>query len=259
MTMTDHSIDDITQQARQGSVAAIIQILNARLAEYGIRTRAVLAQGILQVLCEADTVERLEQDNLVNHIRQILGALRPRHIRRVKINSRLVNEQQVLWLEAIKRDPEGQLLWAEEISLPRPNPIQSLVEGFSSTQKTPERITVNPSSSRKSRDRRQFARGIIGGAGLSVLLLALGWIAYDRAFRAPDVSSSSQGTDEQLPASSTRKLSTRLPSLKRQIRIRPMRILPMQGHHRRPNRRSPKLSNSRRIPLQKQFYWHSSR
>lgn len=209
--MTDHSIDDIMQQARQGSVAAIIQILNVRLADYGIRARAVLTQGILQVLCEAETAERLEQDSLVSHIRQILGSLRPRHIRRVKINSRLVNEQQVLWLEAIKRDPEGQLLWAEEISLPRPNPVQFLIESFSSAPRPPERITVNPSSSRQSRDRRQFARGIIGGAGLSALLLALGWLAYDRAFREPELSSSSQVSDEEVPVSSTSEVVSTFP------------------------------------------------
>jgi hypothetical protein len=46
-------MDDIAQQARQGSVAAIIQTLNEQLVDVGIRTRAVLADGILQLLCEA--------------------------------------------------------------------------------------------------------------------------------------------------------------------------------------------------------------
>ncbi|MEB3214099.1 MAG: hypothetical protein VKL39_22315, partial [Leptolyngbyaceae bacterium] len=127
MTMTESSIDDITQQARQGSVAAIIQVLNNRLSDYGVRTRAVLAQGMLQLLCEAETTECLERDTLVHQIRQILSSLRPRHIRRVKINSRLVKEQQLLWLDEIQRDPENELLWTEEISLPRPNPIQLIV------------------------------------------------------------------------------------------------------------------------------------
>lgn len=214
MTMTDQSIDDITQQARQGSVAAIIQILNDRLADDGIRTRAILAQGVLQILCEADTTERLDQENLVNRVRQILGSLRPRHIRRVKINSRLVNEQQVLWLEAIKRDPENQLLWAEEISLPRPNPIQRLVEDFASPAKPPERIVVNPSSSRKSRDRRQFTRGILGGTALSMLLLAVGWMAYDAMSQRDGFSESSEPADEQptVASSTSEVVNTSPPS-----------------------------------------------
>ncbi|MEM7769054.1 MAG: hypothetical protein AAF327_00910 [Cyanobacteria bacterium P01_A01_bin.37] len=200
--MTQSSIDDITQQARQGSVAAIIQVLNDRLADCGVRTRAVLAQGILQLLCEADTTECLERDSLVHRIRQILGGLRPRHIRRVKINSRLVKEQQLLWLDEIQRDPEGQLLWTEEISLPRPNPIQLLVEDFTSPQKR-EKILVTPTPSRQSRDRRQFARGIMGGAGLSVLLLLLGWIAYDRLgtrgeIESAEIESAEINTDESI-------------------------------------------------------------
>ncbi len=47
-------VDDIARQARQGSVAAIIQILNDRLAEIGVRTRAVFADGVLQLLCDPE-------------------------------------------------------------------------------------------------------------------------------------------------------------------------------------------------------------
>lgn len=196
MTMTESpDIDNITQQARQGSVAAIIQILNDRLADCGVRTRAILAQGILQLLCEADTTDRLEQDSLVQQIRQILASLRPRHIRRVKINSRLVKEQQLLWLDEIKRDPEGQLLWTAEISLPRANPIQLLVEDFVSAHKQSDRVVVNPSSSRKARDRRQFARGIIGGTGVSLGLLLLGWGVYDWLGNKTDSRGQSQASD----------------------------------------------------------------
>ena len=35
-------------QARQGSVAAIIQVLNEHLSDIGIRTRAVVADGTCQ-------------------------------------------------------------------------------------------------------------------------------------------------------------------------------------------------------------------
>ncbi len=113
--MTD-PMDDIVQQARQGSVAAIIQVLNEKLAEAGVRTRAMFADGVLQLLCEASSVSHLEQSFLVERVREILEWLAPRHIRRVKINSRIVREQQLLWLEEISREPEKQLLWAKKLS-----------------------------------------------------------------------------------------------------------------------------------------------
>jgi hypothetical protein len=34
-----------------------------------------------------------------------------------------VQEQQLLWLDEIKRDPENSLLWSEPIMLKRPNPM----------------------------------------------------------------------------------------------------------------------------------------
>ena len=63
-TMVD-PINDIARQARQGSVSAIIQALNDKLSEAGVRTRAMFDQGILQVLCEAAKPEQLEQSVLV--------------------------------------------------------------------------------------------------------------------------------------------------------------------------------------------------
>jgi hypothetical protein len=195
MTMTESSIDDITRQARQGSVAAIIQILNDRLADCGVRTRAVLAQGMLQLLCEAETTDRLERDTLVQNIRQILSGLRPRNIRRVRINSRLVKEQQLLWLDEIQKDPENQLLWTEEIRLPRPNPIQVIVEDFTASQKS-GKISATPNKSRQSRDRRQYAKGILGGAALSVLVIALGWVAYDRMGRQGAIVDAENGATQ---------------------------------------------------------------
>ena len=43
----------IVLQAHQGSVAAIIQLLNDNLAHLGIITRGVFSNGVLQLLCEA--------------------------------------------------------------------------------------------------------------------------------------------------------------------------------------------------------------
>jgi hypothetical protein len=121
-------INDIAWQAHQGSVAAIIQLLNEKLAQSGVRTRAIFADGILQLLCEAARVEQLEQSGLVERIQQILETIAPRNIRRVNINSRIVREQQLLWLTEIYRDSDNQLLWSEEITLVQPNILKQLIE-----------------------------------------------------------------------------------------------------------------------------------
>ncbi|NET37689.1 MAG: hypothetical protein F6K19_37670 [Cyanothece sp. SIO1E1] len=170
-----NSIESIIGQARQGSVAAIIQILNEKLADAGIRTRAIFNEGVLQLLCEANQPEAVEQSTLVNRIRKILEYISPRNIRKVNICCRTVREQQLLWLEEISRDPEGQLLWSELVTLSRPNPIKRLLDNFKTRQAT---TTVFPKSISPAqlRQRQQFRRGAIGGAGLIVLLLLLGWI-----------------------------------------------------------------------------------
>ena len=107
-------------QARQGSVAAIIQVLNEQLASDGIRTRAVVADGMLQILCEAAKAEQLDKETVVNRVRSVLETISPNRIRKVKINSRIVKEEQLLWLEEISRDPENALLWSEIITLKQP-------------------------------------------------------------------------------------------------------------------------------------------
>ncbi|MBD2089818.1 hypothetical protein H6F67_08120 [Microcoleus sp. FACHB-1515] len=168
-------MDDIARQARQGSVAAIIQILNEKLANSGVRTRAMFADGALQLLCEAPKIEQLEQASLVDRVRQILERISPRNVRRVNINSRIVREQQLLWLEEIQRNPED-LLWSEEITLARGNPVQRFFED----RKTARALkVVKPTPSpREERAKRQFWRGILGGVSFSVLLLILGGVVY---------------------------------------------------------------------------------
>ncbi|MDF0554689.1 hypothetical protein PY364_16530 [Kamptonema sp. UHCC 0994] len=180
-------IDDIAIQARQGSVAAIIQVLNEKLAEVGVRTRAVFADGVLQLLCEAAKVDQLEESTLVERIRQILEGISPRYIRRVNINSRIVREQQLLWLEEISRDPENQLLWSKQIILARPNFFKQFFEDIShisgwlrpgKTQLLKPALLKNSSSS-LLRDRRQFERGVVGGVSLSLFLLMLGLVLHN--------------------------------------------------------------------------------
>jgi hypothetical protein len=168
-------MDDIAQQARQGSVAAIIQTLNEQLADVGVRTRAVFAGGMLQLLCEAAIPEQLEQSVLVGKIRQILEEIAPRNIRRVKINSRIVREQQLLWLEEIMRDPENQLLWSEQIVLAKPNLFKQLLESRKNHQTTSRKKPTWPKgSSRYLREKNRYWRGIYSGVGLSLLLLFVG-------------------------------------------------------------------------------------
>jgi len=172
-------IDDIEHQARQGSVSAIIQVLNERLADAGVRTRAVLDRGVLQLLCEAETLEQLDQQSLVEDVRYILERLSPSGIRRVNINSRIVREQQLLWLEDIQRDPKKQLLWSQEITLPQLNPLQRMIEDWRYNRML-DMAKPAAKSPAEAREQKQFWRGIlIGGLSLGVLALLVGWALAD--------------------------------------------------------------------------------
>lgn len=194
-------IDDIARQARQGSVSAIIQILNEKLANSGIRTRAMFDQGVLQLLCEAPTPEQLEQPILVDQVRQILESLQPRNVRRVNINSRIVREQQLLWLEEIKRDPQHQLLWSEEVTLAKPSFLQQFSQDRQDAKPDPK-TSFSQTSPRVRREKRVFWRGIIGGASLSLFLLLLGWALYTWLMpKTVQVTADESATDE--PATPT--------------------------------------------------------
>lgn len=171
--------NDLTKQARAGSITAIIQLLNEDLAAIGVRARAVRDSDLLQLLCEAETVEQLEQSTLVERIRQILEFIGPRDIRRVKINSRLVREQQLLWLQEINRDPENQLLWFEEIKLARRNPVMGLIADLKEHQIVSIKQPLpKPSPSPIVRHRRLLRRGMMTGVVMSVSLLLVGWGFY---------------------------------------------------------------------------------
>lgn len=188
--------NNIVKQAKQGSVAAIIQVLNEKLADSGVRTRAIFADGVLQLLCEGATLDQLEQTSLVERIRHTLETIAPRNIRRVRINSRIVREQQLLWLEEINRDPEHQLLWSEEIVLKKPGFFQQLSEDWSARGSETSRTDVSksvPPTPRQQREQRQFWRGLIGGAIASCLLLVGGWWLYNR-FGSSEIATPKGGT-----------------------------------------------------------------
>jgi hypothetical protein len=171
-------MDDIVRQARQGSVSAIIQVLNEKLAGSGIRTRAMFSQGVLQLLCEGAKPDQLEQPVIVPQVRQILESLQPRHIRKANINCRVVREQQLLWLEEISRDPDNQLLWSEEITLRQPTLMQRLTQDAKDRRQGAARVEMPKSAPKLAREKKVFWRGLVGGASLSLFLLLLGWATY---------------------------------------------------------------------------------
>ncbi|MEQ9358918.1 hypothetical protein [Coleofasciculus chthonoplastes] len=187
------SMDDIAKQAHQGSVAAIIQMLNQQLADDRVRTRAVFADGVLHLLCEAPVVEPLERSVLVNHIQKILEDIAPRNIRRVNIHSRIVQEQQLLWLEEISRNPD-HLLWSQEIVLNQSNPLQQWIKALKSPKAEPRKKTQLPkvSSSRNVKQNPRFQRRFVSGISVLVLLLLGGWLVYDRLIPSPYASTTPQ-------------------------------------------------------------------
>ena len=172
------SIDDIDLQARQGSVAAIIQLLNEHFANTGIRTRAVQDNGVLQLLVEAPEEDQLSQDQVVTEVREVLESISPRGITRVNINSRIVQEQQLLWLDEIKRDPKNSLLWSEPITLKRPNPVIRFWQDIKAPRQRNPFLDDLPSKKGGS-SQTAFWRGLIGGASLILLLLMVGWALKD--------------------------------------------------------------------------------
>lgn len=197
-TLTD--INDVFGQAQDGSVAAIIQILNERLADNGIRTRAVFADNMLQLLCEAPTHEQLKKDVVVEDLRKILETISPRRIRRVKINSRLVQEQQLLWLEEINRDPGGQLLWSEVISLKQPHLFKRIIRDL----RRPKFRAEMPGGASKSdlRQRKTFLSDLVGRVSLALLVISVSIWAYRHFFEVPapaDNNAIGQSVADQLP------------------------------------------------------------
>ncbi|MEA5554802.1 hypothetical protein VB713_28155 [Anabaena cylindrica UHCC 0172] len=171
-------INDIAWQAHQGSVAAIIQLLNEKLVMSGVRTRAIFADGVLQLLCEAATVEQLEQSTLVQRIQHILDSTAPRNIRKVNINSRIVREEQLLWLEEINRDRENQLLWSEEITLVQPGIIKQLIQDLTAAYAESGKPILPKGQSLLStpyKYQTSTKKVIVGAAGLCTVLL-VAWL-----------------------------------------------------------------------------------
>jgi hypothetical protein len=186
--------DDVMQQACGGSVAAIIHILNHKLSDTGIRTRAVMADGILQLLCEATTAAQLDHRSTVDRIQAILEHIAPRGIRRVRLYGRIVQEQQLLWLEAIQRDPD-LLLWSESIVLKRSHLLRWMAwdrQFRRRVRRLPSPFSTSATLNPMPEKQPQFWQGVVGGIGLTILVL-LGLGFYFNWFEltlgsAPDAS-----------------------------------------------------------------------
>ena len=191
--------ENVAKQARSGSVAAIIQLLNDKLADTGVRTRAVRENDLLQLLCEAEKADKLEKSTLVPQIQEILAIISPRNISRARINSRIIQEQQLLWLEEINRDPENQLLWVEEIKLPKRHFWNHLAENLSERKSSVgKQPTLKASLTPVERSRQQWRRGIIVGALFSLSVSLVGWGIYHSFTR-----SASQTTAKKPESSAT--------------------------------------------------------
>ncbi|BAY40477.1 hypothetical protein NIES2111_48610 [Nostoc sp. NIES-2111] len=172
-------INDIAWQAHQGSVAAIIQVLNDKLTKSGVRIRAVFADGVLQLLCEAPQEEQLEQSSLVEQIQRILESIAPRNIRRIKINSRIVREQQLLWLTELERD--DQLLWTQEITLAQPNVLKRLIKDIQEAQAEIGQTNLPDYSPLNNKIKQKKVSPVkLRSAFALCLLLSLGWIFYSQ-------------------------------------------------------------------------------
>jgi hypothetical protein len=205
MSTVTNPANDIRKQAHQGSVAAIIQVLNQELSDVGVRTRAVYDGGVLQLLCEGDTPDQLDQATLPDRVKVILENLAPRGVRRVNINSRIVREQQLLWLDEISREPD-KLLWYQEINLIRPNFIKTMIEDVQDSLSSRSE-PIGGLSPRQQREKQQFWRGILGGIGATTALILLGWGIFNL------IQQKSTDTAKNPPSNSVNSSNTTQPAV----------------------------------------------
>jgi hypothetical protein len=168
----DLTVNDVFSQAQSGSITAIIQILNENLAAIGVRTRAVLEGNVLELLCEAAQAEELVETTLVPHIVHLLEGIAPPNIRSVNFYGRIIREQQLLWLDEIRRHPES-LLWSQSMRLTRPNPL--LLAWQRSRQSTAKPIAFPAMSTGLPQPKpSRLWYGLAGGTGIALSLIALG-------------------------------------------------------------------------------------
>ncbi len=179
--------EEVFGQARTGSITAIIQILNTRLAEAGIRTRAVLEAGILQLLCEASNPAGLDQTELLPQVQAILEEISPRNIAQVRVFSRINREQQLLWLKEVQENKDDQVLWTADLKLKKPPFFKQLTEDWHYSRQRAKRIADLKSQAHQqpsrigdwSRSQRSWPSAILGGLSVAVVVMG-GWLLWNQ-------------------------------------------------------------------------------
>ncbi|ABG50414.1 conserved hypothetical protein [Trichodesmium erythraeum IMS101] len=170
-----NQINDTFMQARQGNIAAIIQVMNENLAKLGVRIRAIFSDGVLQVLCEAPEPQHLEKSSILKEVKQTLEEISPRNIQQIEINSRIFKYPQLLWLEDITKNPDNKLLWSQKIILTKPNIFKQIANNFYINKLKRTKIPMSKGILLKRMQRLdQFQPDIIGIFLLSLIMLTLG-------------------------------------------------------------------------------------
>lgn len=186
--------DDVYRQACGGSIAAIVQVLNHRYVNQGLRTRAMLAGSTLKLLCEAPAAEMLDRETTIARVWQSLEQISPKGISRVHMYGRLVREQQLLWLDAIERNPE-HLLWSHQGKLKRSHWFRWMWRDLTQQQPKTDLPGLTQTGTRwsssttdKKSSTQTLMVGAVGGAIASLLLL--GGVAWYLGWLGPNTSDS---------------------------------------------------------------------
>jgi hypothetical protein len=141
-----------------------------------------------------------------------LESIAPRHIRRVYINSRIVREEQLLWLKEIHDDADHQFLWSQEVILSQPNFWKRLIRDLRKTDaKSRKPILAQPQSLLKNRDQGKISvnTGVIAVSGLCSLIL-LAWLDFrlGNTLKSLLIFTGSQSSQTANQRSSSQSLST---------------------------------------------------
>ncbi|NJR68362.1 MAG: hypothetical protein HC771_06565 [Synechococcales cyanobacterium CRU_2_2] len=204
------SADEVFGQARSGSITAIIQVLNDRLADVGVRTRAMLESGTLQLLCEAAESTALNKSKLLPRVHALLEEVAPRSIDKVCLYTRINREQQLLWLEDVQQNKKGHVLWTEDIKLTKPPFFRQLAEDWQYSRQKARRIAELKAQAHHqpsrigdwSRSQRSWASAIVGGMSVAAVVIAAGvlWGGFQARHQAGGdrtgrTQAQQQGTD----------------------------------------------------------------
>jgi len=193
------NMDNITQLAQQGSIKAIMQILNKQLRDAGVNTKIASGDhGVLEILCEAGHPENLDKHRIVNCIQQSLDQIAPRTFQKVHIQSHLTNDTQSLWVSTLSQGERRKLIWSEDIRINRISLFQKVIKGLG--LKFPVQRSVKKINRAKlKKDFDQWLKGdrqvwLIMGA---IAAVSLGWAARDWTFLKAQVQLQSTTTTPQ--------------------------------------------------------------